>query len=204
MQLVIFLRVSGPTIAKWLKQNVPWDAIFGGGIVWKALDLWNSRQRFGMKAKMDSAGHVVVDVVWRGGKDVFVDAIKVILVKPRVFRWLRLIRSSDPSSMIPMATLFDSVGRPIVFTENQPASYGGTVPRDPRPLPPRWNPFGRITFRRWTRRELRLLLLASEKKYFMRIKGQVGVLPLSSSVANANGPTSPTTAVGSSGRADAE
>jgi hypothetical protein len=161
----------------WLTRNLPWDAVFGGGsliaFLAKAYDIWNSRPRFGCHPKIDARGHVVVDVVQKGKAKGYLQALKVVFVKPWVYQHLRAIRRSDPATGIPLATILDKPVEPILMSQFEPGSYDGDVPKTSM-LPPPINPFGPNKSRGWKRYELRLSVATSTKVAHIRIGKQRG------------------------------
>jgi hypothetical protein len=164
-------------IGHWFEHNI-WETVFGSGgllgVLLTIFDRWRTRSRFGIRPKIDRNERVIVDIV--ATKQRYISAIKVVFVKPRIYLWLRRLRSTDPATMLPIETLAEGDGDAIPLIPDKPNIYGGDLPKV-KLLPPRWNPFGSAHVRRWHRSELRLSVAASGKNYYMRLKRAPGLIP---------------------------
>lgn len=159
---------SGPSV---------WDilsALLGAGVLaflsW-IIDLFRKRSRFGAKAFIDSFGTVRVRLVKRGKGKGYVEAMKVVVVKLRLYRWASKVTGTEVNRI--------EVAELTMPTEplksDQPFQTYKILP-EMLPLPPPLNPFARWKERKWKRRELRveLTVSTSDRSRFIRCRYKKG------------------------------
>jgi len=149
-----------------------WKDLLAGGVITAAvtiliyvLDRIRSRPRFGVSPVIDNDGKVVVDLVKKGDGKGYVETIRIVAVKSRLFRWVRRIHYDDEATNVDLLGL-GAPGRPLEPSE--PFQTCGVLP-ETRLLPPRRNPFAGFAPRAWTRSEVRAQVKVSIKhkpRYF--------------------------------------
>lgn len=153
---------------KWLTPALVVSAV---GVVLKGYDSFKSRQRFGVRANVDRVGELWVRLLPVKDPVVYVEAVNVVVVKSWLYRGLRKLRHGDKVGHVGLAPIrreLTKLDRPLEFTARLP---------ERGLLPPRRNPWGSFTNRKWKRREIRLQVTVStkEKDLYMRIKKAPGV-----------------------------
>jgi hypothetical protein len=163
-------------------KGIPWNNIYQDtGVAASILGLFGgaeflrSRPRFGTNPILYyETNTVAVDVVKKGRAKDYISAVKVVMVKSRLYRFIRWIWFHEGGvSSVLIRSLPELVGE---YTENQPAT--ATVQLPPQFfLPPRWNPFRKTwSNRTLRRRELRLQVKVATKRKlrYMRLKRRAG------------------------------
>lgn len=161
---------SGPSV---------WDivsTVLGAGafltfLSW-IVDRIRTRSRFGATALIDDDGTVRASLVKKGKRKGYVQAIKVVVVKPRLYKWASKIVRTDEVSKIEVM-VFTDPEKPL--ERDEPFDAHGTLP-EKYLLPSLLNPFGRFKEREWKRCELRveLTISTSKRSRYIRCKHKGG------------------------------
>jgi hypothetical protein len=133
------------------------------------IDRIRTRPRFGVEASIDAYKTVLVAMVKKGEKEGYPQAIKVVVVKPRLYRYLRAVKDRQEVSPVEVATL----EVPDQLASGQTFQTRKTI-SEKLVLPPLLNPFGRFTEREWKRWELRGEVTIGLKRKYIRFKRKGG------------------------------
>lgn len=148
-------------------------AVLGAGfltfLTW-VIDRIRTRSRFGVQAAIDDFKNVHVSLVKKGSKKGYPQAIKVVVVKPRLYKLARRVVDKNDVSPIEVGLLSipDAPLRPDQPLDAYKALLGKRL------LPPPLNPFRRFSERKWKRWELRVEFTASQKTRYIRCKHERG------------------------------